>query len=97
MSTPLTPEKITQLNHLLTASLEEASKEDLMICVRLLGTIIANLKIQHKISSDASIESFLQTIHNLEHKNIAEDAQNLTAQMIIECASALAVVRNDHD
>ena len=54
----LSLEDISRLNLLLDDTLQQASKEQLATCIKLLGTSLAHLKIKHKVDEDKNAQAF---------------------------------------
>lgn len=91
----LTLENITHLNSLLDDSLKEASKEQMAICIKLLGTSLAHLKIKHKVDENKSTQSIVNFVEELENESLSDEFNELAAKTIVECATAMAVAKKE--
>ena len=99
----LSLEDITRLNGLLDDSLHQASNEQLAICIKLLGTSLAHLKIKYKVDEDENTKVFSTFVQELEQQNVehqglgndvmSDEFNDLAAKTIIECATAMAVAK----
>ena len=89
----LSIEDITRLNGLLDDSLNQASKEQLAICIKLLGTSLAHLKIKYTVDENENTKVFSSFVEELEDNTMSEEFNDLAAKTIIECATAMAVAK----
>lgn len=93
----LSLEEIGRLNQLLDESLSEANKEQLATCIKLLGTSLAQLKIQYQIDENRNAQTFSGFVKNLEQNTINQEVSELAAKTIVECATAMAVAKGALD
>lgn len=89
----LSLEDITRLNVLLDDTLNQASKEQLATCIKLLGTSLAHLKIKHKVDEDKNAQAFSSFVQELENESLSDEFNELAAKTIVECATAMAVAK----
>ena len=94
----LSLDDITRLNALLDDSLQQASKEQLATCIKLLGTSLAHLKIKFNVDDNENTKDFAGFVQDLEKKSSADtsmpDEFNMIAsKTIVECATAMAVAK----
>lgn len=89
-------EEITRLNLLLDDSLNQASREQLATCIKLLGTSLAHLKIKHKVNEDENAKIISGFVEQLENESLSDEFHELSAKTIIECATAMAVAKDGH-
>ncbi|MCK5647470.1 MAG: hypothetical protein KAI22_01200 [Gammaproteobacteria bacterium] len=89
----LSLEDITRLNVLLDDTLNQASKKQLATCIKLLGTSLAHLKIKHQVDEDKNAQAFSAFVQELENESVSEEFNELAAKTIVECATALAVAK----
>ena len=94
----LSLEDITRLNSLLDDSLQQASKQQLAICIKLLGTSLAHLKIKYQVNENENTKEFSGFVENLENQQMEADTLNnefneLASKTIVECATAMAVAK----
>lgn len=89
----LSLEEISRLNMLLDDSLNQATKEQLATCIRLLGTSLAQLKIKYQVNEDQSTKVFSEFVNELENDSLSDDFSELAAKTIVECATAMAVAK----
>jgi hypothetical protein len=89
----LSLEDISRLNLLLDDSLQQASKEQLATCIRLLGTSLAQLKLKYQVDDDQSAKDFSGFVEELENDTLSDEFNELAARTIVECATAMAVAR----
>ncbi len=89
----LSLEDISRLNTLLDDSLQQASKEQLATCIRLLGTSLAQLKLKHQVDDDQNAQDFSSFVQELENDSFSDDFNELAAKTIVECATAMAVAK----
>ena len=68
----LTIDDLTRLNTLLDDSLQQASKEQLSICIKLLGTSLAQLKIKYQVNEDLTARNFYDFVKELEESKLSE-------------------------
>ena len=90
----LSLDEITRLNMLLDDSLNQASKEQLATCIKLLGTSLAHLKIKYKVDEDENTKIFSGFVQELERESLSDEFNDLAAKTIIECATAMAVAKD---
>lgn len=90
----LSLDEIARLNLLLDDSLNQASKEQLAICIKLLGTSLAHLKIKYKVDEDENTKIFSGFVQELERESLSDEFNDLAAKTIIECATAMAVAKD---
>ncbi|MCU7940347.1 MAG: hypothetical protein KZQ64_10575 [gamma proteobacterium symbiont of Bathyaustriella thionipta] len=89
----LSLEDISRLNLLLDDTLNQASKEQLATCIKLLGTSLAHLKIKHKVDEDKNAQAFSDFVEELENESLSSEFNELAAKTIVECATAMAVAK----
>ena len=89
----LSLEDITRLNVLLDDTLNQASKKQLATCIKLLGTSLAHLKIKHQVDEDKNAQAFSAFVQELENESVSEEFNELAAKTIVECATAMAVAK----
>ncbi|RKZ95115.1 MAG: hypothetical protein DRQ43_05880 [Gammaproteobacteria bacterium] len=89
----LSLEDISRLNLLLDDTLQQVSKEQLATCIKLLGTSLAHLKIKYKVDEDINTEAFSGFVQELENETLSDDFNELAAKSIVECVTAMAVVK----
>lgn len=89
----LSLEDISRLNLLLDETLNQASKEQLATCIRLLGTSLAQLKLKYQVDDDQSAKTFSNFVHELEKDSLSDEFNELAAKTIVECATAMAVAK----
>ncbi len=92
-------DEISKLNGLLDDSLHQASKEQLAICIKLLGTSLAHLKIKYQVDENENTKDFSSFVQELkgqeQDENLLKNEFNkLASKTIVECATAMAVVRD---
>jgi len=92
-------EDITKLNGLLDDSLHQASKEQLAICIKLLGTSLAHLKIKYQVDENENTKDFSSFVQELEGQEqdeslLKNEFNELASKTIVECATAMAVARD---
>ncbi len=92
----LSLEDITRLNVLLDDTLNQASKEQLATCIKLLGTSIAHLKIKYSVDEDKNAQTFSGFVDELENESLSDEFNDLAAKTIVECATAMAVAKDGH-
>lgn len=85
--------EILRLNGLLDETLQQADKEQLIACVRLLGTSVASLKIKYHADDEAMPHVLKQFVDELENDSISDELAEVMAKSIIECATAIAVAK----
>ncbi len=90
----LSLEDITRLNVLLDDTLNQASKEQLATCIKLLGTSLAHLKIKHKVDEDKNAQAFSSFVNELENESLSDEFNELAAKTIVECATAMSVAKD---
>lgn len=89
----LTIEELTRLNTLLDDSLQQASKEQLAICIKLLGTSLAQLKINHQLDDNQVAQNFYHFVKQMEVSKPSDELNELAAKIVVECATAMAVAK----
>jgi len=89
----LSLEEISRLNLLLDDTLNQASKEQLATCIRLLGTSLAQLKIKYQVDDDQSAQILSGFVQELENDSLSDEFNELAAKTIVECATAMAVAK----
>ena len=89
----LSMDDISRLNSLLEDSLNQASKQQLATCIRLLGTSLAQLKIKYQVDEDQSAQIFSAFVKELENDAVSSEFNELAAKTIVECATAMAVAK----
>jgi len=92
-------EDISKLNGLLDDSLHQASKEQLAICIKLLGTSLAHLKIKYQVDENENTKDFSGFVQELEGQEqdeslLKNEFNELASKTIVECATAMAVARD---
>jgi hypothetical protein len=90
----LSLDDVTRLNVLLDDTLNQASKEQLATCIKLLGTSLAHLKIQYQVDEDKNTQSFSDFVNELENDSLSDEFNELAAKTIVECATAMAVAKS---
>lgn len=95
----LSIEDITRLNDLLDDSLQQASKEQLAICIKLLATSLAHLKIKYQVDENENTKEFSGFVHDLEGQeqgsnSLDNEFYELASKTIVECATAMAVAKD---
>lgn len=93
----LSLEDITRLNVLLDDTLNQASKEQLATCIKLLGTSLAHLKIIHNVDEDKNTQTFSDFVQELESESLSDEFNELAAKTIVECATAMAVAKEGNE
>ena len=89
----LSKEEILRLNGLLDDTLQQADKEQLIACVRLLGTSVASLKIKYQADDEAMPQVLKQFVNELENDSMSDELSQVMGKSIIECATAIAVAK----
>lgn len=89
----LNKEEILRLNGLLDETLQQADKEQLIACVRLLGTSVASLKIKYQADDEAMPQVLKEFVDELQNDSISDELAGVMAKSIIECATAIAVAK----
>ncbi|MCP3851166.1 MAG: hypothetical protein GY694_13140 [Gammaproteobacteria bacterium] len=89
----LSLDDITRLNVLLDDTLNQASKEQLATCIKLLGTSLAHLKIKYNVDEDKNAQTFSGFVEELESDSLSNEFNDLAAKTIVECATAMAVAK----
>ena len=94
----LSLEELQNLNQLLDESLQQASKEQLVTCIKLLGTSLAHIKIQHRIDDDKNAQQLSHMVSELERMGMEQqpfetNLNELASKTIVECATAMAIVK----
>jgi len=93
----LSKDEILRLNGLLDDTLHQADKEQLIACVRLLGTSVASLKIKYQTDDEVMPQVLKQFVGELESDSISDELVDVMAKSIIECATAIAVAKKAAD
>jgi len=93
----LSLDDITRLNLLLDDTLQQASKEQLAVCIKLLGTSLAHLKIKYDVDEDKNTQDFSDFVQELESESLSDDFNELAAKTIVECATAMAVAKKENN
>lgn len=93
----LTLEELRRINALLDESLQQASKEQLVTCIKLLGTSLAQLKIRHQVDDDSAAEKFYHFVQELEESKLSDELNELATRTVVECATAMAVAKEGID
>jgi hypothetical protein len=89
----LSLEDISRLNVLLDETLNQATKQQLATCIKLLGTSIAHLKIKYQVNEDKNTEIFSSFINELESESLSDEFNELAAKTIVECATVMKVAK----
>lgn len=84
---------ILHLYSLLDETLQQAEREQLIACIKILGTAVASLKIRFNANEEQFPELFKQLLTQLEADNINPDTAEIMQKSIIECATAIAVTQ----
>ncbi len=92
----LSLEDITRLNLLLDDTLQQASKEQLAVCIKLLGTSLAHLKIKHAVDEDKNTQVLSDFVQELENELLSDEFNELATKTIVECATAMAVAKKEN-
>ena len=90
----LSMDEITRLNSLLDDSLNQASKEQLATCIKLLGTSLAHLKIKYQVDEDENAKNFSGFVEQFQSEAMSDELNELASKTIIECATAMAVAKD---
>ena len=94
MINPPDHQKLIQLNSLLNDTLQQSDKQQLIDCIRVLGTTIASLKIKYKVDEEQFPEDVKNLLSNIEQDqdSLPDDVSEVLSKSIVECATAIAVV-----
>lgn len=84
---------IIRLNSLLDDTLQNAEKEQLIACVRMLGTAVASLKVRYQADDEQIPHHFKSLVEQLDGAELSPEACKILGQSIIECATAMAVTQ----
>jgi hypothetical protein len=93
----LTIEELTRLNALLDDSLQQASKDQLATCIKLLGTSLAQLKIRYQVDDDLAAQNFYDFVKELQESKPSDQLNELAAKTVVECATAMAVAKSGNN
>lgn len=89
----LSMDEVVHLNQLLDDSLNQASKEQLAICIKLLGTSLAHLKMKYAVDEDENAKKFSSFVQEFQSGSASDELNELASKTIIECATAMAVAK----
>ncbi len=89
----LSLDDISRLNLLLDDSLNQANKEQLATCIKLLGTTLAHLKIKYEVDEDENAKNFSDFVQQLQSESLSDELNELAAKTIVECATAMSVAK----
>ncbi len=89
--------KLIELNHLLNDTLQQSDKQQLIDCIRVLGTTIASLKIKYQVNEEQFPEDVKNLVSNVEQNEdeLSDEVSEVLSKSIVECATAIAVVKNN--
>jgi hypothetical protein len=87
--------KLIELNHLLNDTLQQSDKQQLIDCIRVLGTTIASLKIKYQVNEEQFPEDVKNLVSDVEQneEELSDEVSEILSKSIVECATAIAVVR----
>ncbi len=98
MAKTVTQQDISKLNSLLNDTLQQADKEQLINCVRILGTAVASLKINNQVDEEKFQHEFKNLVSHMQDdekdESKVEKLNQVFSKSIIECATAIAVAKN---
>ncbi|MBF0263987.1 MAG: hypothetical protein HQL46_01850 [Gammaproteobacteria bacterium] len=93
MSKIFTKEEILKLNSLLDETLQQADKEQLIACVKILGTAVASLKVKFNANEESVPEIFKDLVAKVQDNEFSEELGKIMSKTVVECATAMAVTR----
>ncbi|MFK5892720.1 MAG: hypothetical protein QM504_05825 [Pseudomonadota bacterium] len=97
MNKKLTHQDLLKLNSLLNDTLQHADKDQLINCVRILGTAVASLKIKYKADEEKIPQDVKKLVSDMEQDSLSDELSEVLSKSIIECATAIAVVKQAKD
>ena len=95
MSKVFTKEEILKLNTLLDDTLQQADKEQLIACVKILGTAVASLKVKFNADEESVPEIFKDLVTKVQANEFSEELGQIMSKTVVECATAMAVTRQE--
>jgi len=93
MNKKLTQQDLTKLNTLLDETLQQADKQQLITCIRMLGTTVASLKIKYQADEEKIPQDVKKLVSDMEQDSLSDELTEVLSKSIIECATAIAVVK----
>ena len=93
MTKPVSQDELFRLNSLLDDTLQQADKQQLISCVRILSTTVAKLKIKYKADEENFPIEVKKMVSDLEQDLISPELSAILSKSIIECATAIAVAK----
>lgn len=94
MTKQLSKDDILRLNGLLDETLQQADKEQLIACIRLLGTSVASLKIKYQADDEQMPQVLKALVEQGENdEELSDELAEVMAKSIVECATAIAVAK----
>ncbi len=97
MNKKLTHQELSKLNSLLDDTLQQADKQQLINCVRILGTTLASLKIKYQADEEKIPQDVKSLVSDMQQENLSDELREVLSKSIIECATAIAVVKKVKD
>ncbi|MFK5984340.1 MAG: hypothetical protein QM479_02790 [Pseudomonadota bacterium] len=102
MTTKVTQQDIAKLNTLLNDTLQQAEKDQLISCVRILGTAVASLKIKYQVNEENFQDDFKNMVADMQQTDDMDESKSelvnqVLSKSIVECATAIAVAKNISD
>lgn len=93
MNKQLTHQELSKLNMLLDDTLQQAEKDQLIACIRILGTTVASLKIKYQVDEKKVPQDVKKLLSDMQQDALSDELSEVLSKSIIECATALAVVK----
>ena len=93
MNKKLTHQDLIKLNTLLDDTLQQAEKQQLINCIRILGTTVASLKIKFKADEEKIPQDAKKLLVDMEQDTLSDELSEVLSKSIVECATAIAVVK----
>jgi len=93
MNKKLTHQELLKLNNLLDDTLQQAGKEQLINCIRILGTTVASLKIKYQADEEKIPQDVKKLVTDMEQDVLSEELSEVLSKSIVECATAIAAVK----
>jgi hypothetical protein len=93
MNKKLTHQDLTKLNTLLDDTLQQADKEQLINCIRILGTTVASLKIKFQADEEKIPQEVKKLVSDMQQDHLSDELTEVLSKSIVECASAIAAVK----
>jgi hypothetical protein len=97
MNKKLTHDDLSKLNSLLDDTLQQADKTQLINCIRILGTTVASLKIKYQADEEKIPQDVKKLVTEMEQGSLSDELSEILSKSIIECATAIAVVKQVKD